>query len=158
MLCVSMLCVLCVSIPVPSVRASTAHASEPDALPTLHAIVGYVTSYFGCSDCVGHFAVIAARLESDIRELSTHAHHGGRERAALWLWQAHNKVNDRLAAEMLVDSPQLKFAEFAKIRASAAPLVRAMLVGAATPPHHLTGQLYVAVPPRSPMWPQCARF
>ena len=80
-----------------------AHASEPDALPNLHTIVGYVTNFFGCADCVGHFAVISARLESDIRELSTHSHHGGRERAQLWLWQAHNKVNDRLAAEALVD-------------------------------------------------------
>ena len=64
-----------------------AHSSEPDALPTLHTIVGYVTNFFGCADCVGHFAVLSARLETDIRELSTHTHHGGRERAALWLWQ-----------------------------------------------------------------------
>lgn len=39
---------------------------------------------------------------------------GGRERAALWLWQSHNKVNERLAAEALTDSPALQYAEFAK--------------------------------------------
>ena len=92
-----------------------AHSSEPDALPNLHTIVGYVTHFFGCADCSGHFAVLSARLETDIRELFG-GHHGGRERATLWLWQAHNKVNDRLAAEALVDSPQLKYAEFAKIQ------------------------------------------
>ena len=92
-----------------------AHSSEPDALPTLHSIIGYVTNFFGCADCVGHFAVLSARLETDLRELATTGHHhGGRERAALWLWSAHNKVNDRLAAEALADTPTMKYAEFAK--------------------------------------------
>ena len=89
-----------------------AHAPEPDALPTLHAIVGYVTNFFGCAECVGHFAVLAARLESDVRALATHRHRGGRERAALWLWKAHNTVSERLAAEALTDSPATEFAEF----------------------------------------------
>ena len=31
-----------------------AHSSEPDALPTLHTIIGYVTNFFGCQECVGH--------------------------------------------------------------------------------------------------------
>ena len=93
-----------------------AHSPEPEALPTLHTIIGYVTNFFGCADCVGHFAVLSAHLETDLRALSQQRHHGGRERAALWLWQAHNKVNDRLAAEALVDSPQMKYAEFAKIQ------------------------------------------
>ena len=90
-----------------------AHAPEPDALPTLHAIVGYVTNFFGCKECVGHFAVLAARLESDLRALAAHKHRGGRERAALWLWKAHNSVSERLAAEALTDSPATEFAEFA---------------------------------------------
>ena len=69
-----------------------AHQTEPDALPSLHAIVGYVTNFFSCKDCVGHFAVLAAGLEGELRAMaSTHQH--GRERAALWLWQAHNKVS-----------------------------------------------------------------
>jgi hypothetical protein len=86
-----------------------------DALPTLHSIVAYVTNFFGCTECVGHFAVLAARLETDVREMAdVHHQHGGRARAALWLWQVHNKVNERLAAEALTDSPATKYAEFAK--------------------------------------------
>ena len=90
------------------------HSTEPEALPTLHAIVGYVTNFFGCSECAGHFAVLAARLEGDLRTLAAHKHRGGRERGALWLWKTHNAVNERLAAEALTDSPATEFAEFAK--------------------------------------------
>ena len=43
-------------------------------------------------------------------------HQHGRDRAALWLWQAHNKVNERLAAEALTDSPASEFVEFAKVQ------------------------------------------
>ena len=32
------------------------------------------------------------------------------------MWQAHNKVNDRLAADALADTAESKFAEFAKIQ------------------------------------------
>ena len=75
-----------------------AHASEPEALPHLHAIVGYVTNFFGCKDCVGHFAVLAAGLEQGLIELGSRHRHG-RDRAMIWLWQTHNKVNERLASE-----------------------------------------------------------
>ena len=28
-----------------------AHSAEPEAMPSLHAIVGYITNFFGCTDC-----------------------------------------------------------------------------------------------------------
>lgn len=65
---------------------------------------------------VGHFAIIAARLEPELRELAGQHHHGGRDRAALWLWQAHNSVNERLASEALTDSPATAYAEYAKVQ------------------------------------------
>ena len=92
-----------------------AHATEPDALPNLHAVVGYVTNFFSCKECAGHFAVLAAGLEQNIIEMASQHHHG-RDRAVLWLWQAHNRVNERLAAEALSDSPASQYLEFAKIQ------------------------------------------
>ncbi len=92
-----------------------AHATEPEALPSLHAIVGYVKEFFGCEDCRGHFTVLAAALEKDLREMASEHQHG-RHRAALWLWQAHNHVNERLGAEELTDSAAAQFAEFAKVQ------------------------------------------
>ena len=92
-----------------------AHASEPEALPSLHAVVGYVKEFFGCEDCRGHFMVLAAALEKDVREMASEHEHG-RHRAALWLWQAHNHVNERLGAAELTDSAAAQFAEFAKVQ------------------------------------------
>ena len=92
-----------------------AHASEPEALPSLHAVVGYVKEFFGCEDCRGHFMVLAAALEKDVREMASEHEHG-RHRAALWLWQAHNHVNERLGAEELTDTAAAQFAEFAKVQ------------------------------------------
>ena len=92
-----------------------AHASEPEALPSLHAVVGYIKEFFGCEDCRGHFMVLAAALEKDVREMASEHEHG-RHRAALWLWQAHNHVNERLGAAELTDSAAAQFAEFAKVQ------------------------------------------
>jgi len=93
-----------------------AHASEPDALTTLQAITSYVINFFGCQECVGHFAVLAASLENNLRDMAM-LHPKGRDRAALWLWTAHNKVNERLTSEEAsVASRNSKFHEFVKVQ------------------------------------------
>ena len=66
-----------------------AHSSEPTALTTLHAVVGYVTTFFSCSECASHFRQLASHLDADVRKSKLK---GGRDRAMLWLWEAHNKV------------------------------------------------------------------
>ena len=93
-----------------------AHASEPDALTTLQAITSYVINFFGCQECVGHFAVLAASLENNLRDMAM-LHPKGRDRAALWLWTAHNKVNERLTSEEAsVAARNSKFHEFVKVQ------------------------------------------
>ncbi|KAL1495641.1 hypothetical protein AB1Y20_016508 [Prymnesium parvum] len=82
------------------------HSTETTAMTTLDAIVGYVIHFFGCEECATHFAAMAATREYSLRTMSER---GGRERAALWLWHAHNVVNLRLAA-----APDKALAEFAK--------------------------------------------
>ena len=86
-------------------------------MQTLDAIVGYVKHFFSCSECATHFAAMAATREFSIR---TMAERGGRDRAALWLWRAHNTVNERLAGEQEssreVEPKGSALAEFAKPR------------------------------------------
>ncbi|KAL3918872.1 MAG: hypothetical protein SGPRY_005840 [Prymnesium sp.] len=82
------------------------HSTETTALMTLDSIVGFVIHFFGCEECATHFAAMAATREYAIRTMTER---GGRERAALWLWHAHNLVNLRLAKE-----PADEFIEFAK--------------------------------------------
>ena len=73
------------------------HATHEHALQTMHAIRLYVSTFFGCADCVSHFGNMSARMEEEMGGMP--AKHTQRERAVLWLWQAHNRVNARLAAE-----------------------------------------------------------
>ncbi|ODM98934.1 Sulfhydryl oxidase 2 [Orchesella cincta] len=53
-------------------------------LPVMH---GYIKEFFGCTECVKHFTQMIAEdgalMISTVRE------------QALWLWKAHNKVNER---------------------------------------------------------------
>lgn len=64
-------------------------ADESKAQAVLEIIFEYVTTFFGCADCVDHF-----KAETDnLRPIS------GRRpgNAAMQLWRLHNKVNRRLA-------------------------------------------------------------
>ncbi|KAM7054873.1 sulfhydryl oxidase 1 isoform 1-T1 [Molossus nigricans] len=61
----------------------TAKAQE-----VLQAIRGYVRFFFGCRDCAAHFEQMAAASMHRV---------DSRDRAVLWLWSSHNKVNARLA-------------------------------------------------------------
>lgn len=61
----------------------------------LEAILGYVTHFFGCAECSKHFQGMAS--ETMFSEVTSH------EQSVLWLWEAHNKVNERLAGDATED-------------------------------------------------------
>ncbi|KFM57742.1 Sulfhydryl oxidase 1, partial [Stegodyphus mimosarum] len=68
----------------------------------LFTIRDYVKHFFTCEECSQNFAKMAENLED---EVST-----ARE-AALWLWNAHNRVNGRLAGDVTEDPkyPKVQF-------------------------------------------------
>lgn len=49
---------------------------------------GYVQHFFGCRPCAEHFEEMAQENLSELKTPSA---------AVLWLWQRHNRVNNRLA-------------------------------------------------------------
>eukprot|EP00850_Spirogloea_muscicola_P010603 SM000063S19993 [mRNA] locus=s63:128466:132447:- [translate_table: standard] len=57
-------------------------------LPTLR---GFIDKFFGCATCRAHFLEMADREEAKAVT--------SRRDAVLWLWAAHNEVNERLAKE-----------------------------------------------------------
>lgn len=99
-----------------------AHAEPAHAMQTLEAIAGYVDAFFGCDECAAHFHTLTASmhvqlLSHEARRRSRALADGRtgmaemRDRAELWLWAAHNTVNDRLRGE--VAGGLAPFAEFA---------------------------------------------
>ncbi|XP_037079821.1 sulfhydryl oxidase 2-like [Pollicipes pollicipes] len=80
-----------------------AHQQDPAAASVLPAIHGYVKHFFSCAHCSQHFQEMAAH---DGLFNVTRA-----DRAAVWLWTAHNKVNKRLAGDATEDPrhPKLQF-------------------------------------------------
>lgn len=77
-----------------TVQASNSDRSH-NALEVLQAIHGYVKHYFGCTHCSKHFLEMSDR--NGIWHVST------KEEAVLWLWTAHNEVNQRLAGDATED-------------------------------------------------------
>lgn len=80
-----------------SVNFAARSEQHPDLEPTqvLGAIHGYVKNFFGCADCAQHFLAMAAK--NKIFEVAT-ANEG-----ILWLWRAHNQVNERLSGDATED-------------------------------------------------------
>jgi thiol oxidase len=74
-----------------------------DPMEVLHAIHGYVKYFFGCSDCSRHFQEMSKR--NHIWNVTS------KDQAVLWLWNAHNEVNQRLHGDITEDSnhPKLQF-------------------------------------------------
>ncbi|XP_030368899.1 sulfhydryl oxidase 1 [Scaptodrosophila lebanonensis] len=66
-----------------------------DPLEVLQAMHGYIKGFFGCTDCAEHFQAMASRRK--IWSVPS------KEEAILWLWQAHNEVNQRLAGDSTED-------------------------------------------------------
>lgn len=82
-----------------TVQASTSN----DPLEVLEAIHGYIKYFFGCTECSKHFQTMAEK-EGMWNVTST-------QDAILWLWNAHNIVNDRLSGDSTDDPvfPKIKF-------------------------------------------------
>ncbi|XP_015109572.1 sulfhydryl oxidase 1 [Diachasma alloeum] len=61
----------------------------------LRAMHGYISNFFGCADCADHFVQMAT--ERNLFDVETV------DNAVLWLWRAHNEVNQRLAGDATED-------------------------------------------------------
>eukprot|EP00730_Choanoeca_flexa_P016412 TRINITY_DN7740_c0_g1_i2.p1 TRINITY_DN7740_c0_g1~~TRINITY_DN7740_c0_g1_i2.p1 ORF type:complete len:537 (+),score=71.80 TRINITY_DN7740_c0_g1_i2:232-1611(+) len=77
--------------------------SFSDGVTKLKVIRDYVQTFFGCRECASHFANMAQRLHSETLNIDQ-----GRMTGALWLWLAHNKVNQRLKGSKTEDSLHIK--------------------------------------------------
>ncbi|XP_016938296.3 sulfhydryl oxidase 1 [Drosophila suzukii] len=69
-------------------------------LITIH---GFAKYFFGCTDCSEHFQQMAIRR--NMRSVKTH------DEEILWLWAAHNEVNQRIAGDTTEDPkfPKIQF-------------------------------------------------
>lgn len=83
-----------------TVQAWTKGATDPQEV--LKAMVGYLGSFFGCSDCAEHFLKMSNTMASNVTTL---------EDSVLWLWKAHNMVNQRLHGDATEDPnfPKVQF-------------------------------------------------
>ncbi|XP_017489028.1 PREDICTED: sulfhydryl oxidase 1-like [Rhagoletis zephyria] len=72
---------------------------------SLYAMRGYVTAFFGCTDCARHFGAMASGLENELTVANA---------SVLWLWAAHNSVNARLkgGASEVAALPKRQFPTF----------------------------------------------
>ncbi|KAH8391220.1 hypothetical protein KR215_008882 [Drosophila sulfurigaster] len=82
-----------------SVQAAKNEAAQ-DPLEVLQAMHGYIKNFFGCTDCSEHFQAMASRRK--IWNVTS------KDEAVLWLWEAHNEVNQRLAGDATEDPQFLK--------------------------------------------------
>lgn len=88
--------------------ASTDHSNDPtEVLDGIHA---FVKHFFGCSHCSEHFQEMAKR-----RNLWSVT---SKDDAVIWLWAAHNEVNQRLSGDETED-PAFPKVQFPKIEACA---------------------------------------
>eukprot|EP01043_Picozoa_sp_COSAG02_P068101 COSAG02_NODE_11189_length_1760_cov_1.280000_1_plen_406_part_10 len=65
-----------------------AHSSDDHAATDLMTIRSWIEQFFGCEDCRNNFLAMSTGIATRVRV---------RDDAVLWLWQAHNAVNLRLA-------------------------------------------------------------
>lgn len=74
-----------------------------DPMEVLQAMYGYVKHFFGCTDCSQHFQEMSKR--NHIWNVTS------KDQAVLWLWSAHNEVNQRLSGDITEDRnhPKIQF-------------------------------------------------
>ena len=70
----------------------TAHSDDAHAVADLGTIRTWIENFFNCEDCRHNFLAMSTGIATSVRT---------RDDAVLWLWQAHNSVNLRLAQEQL---------------------------------------------------------
>lgn len=70
----------------------------------LAAMTGYVKNFFGCTNCADHFVEMSKTIQGNVTTL---------RESVLWLWKAHNSVNNRLAGDLSEDPsfPKVQFPE-----------------------------------------------
>ncbi|XP_060875280.1 sulfhydryl oxidase 2-like [Metopolophium dirhodum] len=77
-----------------SVQASIKNLITFNGKQVLETIAGYVKHFFGCTDCSEHFMNMATTIQTNVSSLDD---------AVLWLWSAHNQVNQRLKGDVTED-------------------------------------------------------
>ncbi|XP_016991072.1 sulfhydryl oxidase 1-like [Drosophila rhopaloa] len=75
-----------------------------EVLSTIH---GFVEYFFGCSDCAQHFLEMAKRR--NMNAVKTY------DEQILWLWEAHNEVNQRLAGDPITEDPKFPKIQFPSV-------------------------------------------
>lgn len=76
------------------VQASIKNLTTFNGKQVLETIAGYVKHFFGCTDCSEHFMSMATTIQTNVSSLDD---------AVLWLWSAHNQVNQRLIGDVTED-------------------------------------------------------
>lgn len=77
-----------------TVQASTKNLTTFSGPEVLETIAGYVKNFFGCTECAEHFMGMAISVRNNVSSLDD---------AILWLWSAHNQVNQRLSGDVTED-------------------------------------------------------
>lgn len=77
-----------------AVQASIKNLITFNGKQVLETIAGYVKHFFGCTDCSEHFMNMATTIQTNVSSLDD---------AVLWLWSAHNQVNQRLKGDVTED-------------------------------------------------------
>uniref|UniRef100_A0A0A9YL12 Sulfhydryl oxidase n=1 Tax=Lygus hesperus TaxID=30085 RepID=A0A0A9YL12_LYGHE len=83
-----------------TVQSYNKGAEDPHEV--LKAVKGYMSNFFGCTDCAKHFMSMAVTMEGNVTSL---------EDSVMWLWSAHNRVNKRLHGDPTEDPnfPKVQF-------------------------------------------------
>ncbi|XP_018419569.1 PREDICTED: sulfhydryl oxidase 2 [Nanorana parkeri] len=84
----------------PEALANTALQGDPHAV--LKVMRRYIWEFFGCRECAQHFEAMAKESIDTVKTA---------DEAALWLWQKHNVVNNRLSGAPSEDpkSPKVQW-------------------------------------------------
>ncbi|VVC24952.1 Thioredoxin domain,ERV/ALR sulfhydryl oxidase domain,Thioredoxin, conserved site,Thioredoxin-like fold [Cinara cedri] len=77
-----------------TVQASTKNLQAFNGEQVLNTIAGYVKHFFGCTECSEHFMQMTTTIKNNVSSFDD---------AVLWLWSAHNQVNQRLAGDVSED-------------------------------------------------------
>lgn len=77
-----------------TVQASMKDLDTFNGVQVLETIAGYVKHFFGCTECSEHFMGMATTIKKNVSSFDD---------AVLWLWSAHNQVNQRLAGDITED-------------------------------------------------------
>lgn len=85
-----------------TVQAANKNSNVFNGVSVLETIAGYVKHFFGCTECSEHFIQMTTSIKNNVSSLDD---------AVLWLWSAHNKVNQRLKGDVTEDPehPKLIF-------------------------------------------------